>query len=410
MVTFIDAEIPSLGLRSALDGVARRWWVIASCMLVAVVLVFIQQTGPGNSGKGAAIVVERRYEAAIETDELNVVKIDPSAIVPVPSFDNQLSIIRSDATLEELRNKTQTDAIVDVTRSEPKFTLTDSLDEANNRVSFLSTGTPSYAFRCVGKDIDSCTRLIDAYVSMTIELRKESVLGGLDGGLTLLNSLIESTEKRIAVPGVTEAQRAAEISELVALETKRDALQLIGSKITGKLILIDEGSLTEPAVPRSETVSSYTFGLAVGLVIGILLALQLAALDKKIRHGWQVYRVGQGVPLIGSPFPSDTSTQALALASSLSQAHRSGDETTLLLLLGPDLRRFSEQLLNHLDRTRVLVVDEIDAMSTDQLVGNGTPSVLILIKAGQTTRRQLAESIGLVTAGSRRILGIALIP
>jgi len=269
MVTFIDAEIPSLELRSALDGVARRWWVIASCMLVAVVLVFIQQTGPGNSGKGAAIVVERRYEAAIETDELNVVKIDPSAIVPVPSFDNQLSIIRSDATLEELRNKTQTDAIVDVTRSEPKFTLTDSLDEANNRVSFLSTGTPSYAFRCVGKDIDSCTRLIDAYVSMTIELRKESVLGGLDGGLTLLNSLIESTEKRIAVPGVTEAQRAAEISELVALETKRDALQLIGSKITGKLILIDEGSLTEPAVPRSETVSSYIFGLAVGLVIGI---------------------------------------------------------------------------------------------------------------------------------------------
>ena len=410
MVTFIDAEIPSLELRSALDGVARRWWVIASCMLVAVVLVFIQQTGPGNSGKGAAIVVERRYEAAIETDELNVVKIDPSAIVPVPSFDNQLSIIRSDATLEELRNKTQTDAIVEVTRSEPKFTLTDSLDEANNRVSFLSTGTPSYAFRCVGKDIDSCTRLIDAYVSMTIELRKESVLGGLDGGLTLLNSLIESTEKRIAVPGVTEAQRAAEISELVALETKRDALQLIGSKITGKLILIDEGSLTEPAVPRSETVSSYIFGLAVGLVIGILLALQLAALDKKIRHGWQVHRVGHGVPLIGSPFPSDTSTQALALASSLSQAHRSGDETTLLLLLGPDLRRFSEQLLNHLDRTRVLVVDEIDAMSTDQLVGNGTPSVLILIKAGQTTRRQLAESIGLVTAGSRRILGIALIP
>jgi hypothetical protein len=409
MVNFIDVEIPSIELRSALDGVARRWWVVASCMLIAVVLVFVQQSGPGSRGEGTSLVLERRYEAVIETDELNVVKIDPSAIVPVPSFDNQLSIISADETSEKLRRQTQTDAVVEVTRSEPKFTLTDSLDEGNNRISFLSTGTPSYAFRCIGKDVDSCTRLIDAYVSMTIELRRESVLGGLEGGLTLLASLIEAAEERIALPALSEAQRTAEITELASLLTKRDALELIGSKITGKLILIDEGSLSAPAVPRSEMVSSYVFGLAVGLVIGILLALQLAVMDKRVRHGWQVRSVGRGASLIGSPVASDSSSQAIALASSLSQAHRSGAETTLLIELGPELRSFSEQILNNVDQTRVVVIDDVNAITADQLIGNETRSVLILAKAGRTTRGQLAESIGLVTAGRRGLIGIALI-
>lgn len=409
MVNFIDVEIPSIELRSALDGVARRWWVVASCMLIAVVLVFVQQSGPGSRGEGTSLVLERRYEAVIETDELNVVKIDPSAIVPVPSFDNQLSIISADETSEKLRRQTQTDAVVEVTRSEPKFTLTDSLDEGNNRISFLSTGTPSYAFRCIGKDVDSCTRLIDAYVSMTIELRRESVLGGLEGGLTLLASLIEAAEERIALPALSEAQRTAEITELASLLTKRDALELIESKITGKLILIDEGSLSAPAVPRSEMVSSYVFGLAVGLVIGVLLALQLAVMDKRVRHGWQVRSVGRGASLIGSPVASDSSSQAIALASSLSQAHRSGAESTLLIELGPELRSFSEQILNNVDQTRVVVIDDVNAITADQLIGNETRSVLILAKAGRTTRGQLAESIGLVTAGRRGLIGIALI-
>ena len=179
-MSFLNTEIPSVDLRSALDGIVRRWWVVLLSVVIAMGIVFAQDSGLRTEPAGN-VIVERTYEAVVETDALDIVKIDPSSIVPVPSFDNQVAILTSSETLDQLREQTDSDAEVSVTRSEPKFTIVETIDDLNNRVSFLSTGTPAYTFRCIGKAEDSCNDLIDAYVSKTVELRKESVLGGLRG-------------------------------------------------------------------------------------------------------------------------------------------------------------------------------------------------------------------------------------
>jgi hypothetical protein len=103
-VSFLNAEIPSVDVRAALDGISRRWWIVLLSIIVAVGIVFAQDSGLRTEPAGN-VIVERTYEALVETDALSVVKVDPAAIVPVPSFDNQLAILSSEEILDELRDR-----------------------------------------------------------------------------------------------------------------------------------------------------------------------------------------------------------------------------------------------------------------------------------------------------------------
>lgn len=408
MVSYLNADIPSVDLRSALDGVARRWWVVVACVVVAIGVVFAQGSGLQSEPDGN-VVVERVYEAAVEIDELSIVRIDPSAITPVPSFDNQLGILRSDATLEELRGIANSQDTVEVTRTEPKFTIVETIDDLNNRVSFLSTGTPAYTFRCIGAAMDSCSRLIDAFASKTTQLRKESVLGGLEGGLSLTSTLIEDAQERLEGGSLDAERRSAQLTELASLVTKRDALQLAASRVTGELTLVSEGSWVEGKTTDSVTASTYGFGFGVGLVLGVLLALQLAAMDKRVRHAWQVRRVDQNLNVIGSPFARHDQGQVTAIAAALQGAQRDGARSALVVAEHPSLVDFARTMVAEVPGLATTIVESTNTPTVDQLSSSSSQVALVLVKAGHTTRRALAESIGIVTAGGSRLLGVALI-
>ena len=408
-VSFLNAEIPSVDVRAALDGISRRWWIVLLSIIVAVGIVFAQDSGLRTEPAGN-VIVERTYEALVETDALSVVKVDPAAIVPVPSFDNQLAILSSEETLDELRASTGTDVVVEVTRSEPKFTIVETIDDLNNKVSFLSTGTPAYTYRCVGTSEGPCNDLIDAYVAKTVELRKESVLGGLDGGLTLLTDLIAKAEARLGDGSLDEGQKSAQRVELAALITKRDALEDARAGVTGGLLLVKEGTWTEGKTTASVSATTYGFGFAVGLILGILLVLQLTAMDKTIRHGWQVRRVDESLPILGSPFARNDQGQLTALAAALRHAQTTGATSALIVAHESELVSVGQKVLDLAPGISGVVLASAADATVDQLAGGQTRAVIALIKAGRTTRRELSETLGLVASGGNRMLGVALIP
>jgi hypothetical protein len=407
-VSFLSAEIPTVDLRAALDGILRRWWIVVLSIIVAIGLVFAQDSGLQSEPSGS-VIVERTYEALVETDALEVVKIDPAAVVPVPSFDNQLAILRSQETLDNLRQVAGSDASVEVSRSEPKFTIVETIDDLNNKVSFLSTGTPAYTFRCVGSDEQSCNDLIDAFAAKTVEVRKESVLGGLDDGLALITDLISKAEDRLADGSLNQAQVSPQRVELASLITKRDALENVRATVTGGLISVTQGSWTEGKTTSSVSASTYGFGLGVGLIVGILLALQLTALDKTIRHAWQVRRVDEHLRILGSPFGNRDSGQKTSLASSLRHAQATGATSAIVITHDQSLNDFANEVLGLVpDVSGSILVSPADA-TVEQLAQGASCAVIVLVKAGETTRRQLAESLGLIASGRSRVLGVALI-
>ena len=404
----MNSDIPSVDLRSALDGIRRRWWLVVLSIAVAIGAVYAQDSGLTSSPE-ENIVVNRSYEALVETDELGIVKVDPSAIVPVPSFDNQLALLKSEEVLAELHASTGVDASLDIKRSEPKFTITDSLDELNNRVTFLSTGTPTYFFRCAGNTEQDCNTILDAYVKMTVERRKESVIGGLNGGLELMNSLIATGEERMGSGKLDDAQRTAQRNELASLTTKRDALQAAVSRVSGELIPVTKEVSAQGRTTASVTSSTYGFGFGVGLIIGLLLALQLAALDKTIRYPWQIRRVNLTVPILGSPVAREDDAQVTALAAALEQARTQGATSAIIHSLDPSLTDFAHRVVAKLPNQTAVVTESSDELTVDHLAGGNSRSLIVLLKAGRTTRSELSEALGLLTAGGNRLLGIALI-
>ena len=375
---------------------------------VAIGVVFAQDAGLTSSPE-EKIVVDRSYEAVVETDELGIVKVDPSAIVPVPSFDNQLALLKSDDILAQLRESTGVDASLDVSRSEPKFTITDSLDELNNRVTFLSTGTPTYFFHCVGNSEEDCNTILDAYVKMTVERRRESVLGGLNGGLELMNSLIAAGEERLGSGKLDDAQRTAQRNELASLTTKRDALQAAVSGVSGELIPVTKETSVQGRSTASVTSSTYGFGFGVGLIVGLLLALQLAALDKTIRYPWQIRRVNSTVPILGSPIARADDAQATALAAALEHANTQGATSAVIHSLDPSLTDFARGVIAKVPHVGAVATGSSDGLTVDHVAGGNSRSLIVLVKAGRTTRSELAEALGLLTAGGNRLLGLALI-
>lgn len=408
-MSYLTSEIPALDLRVAFAGVVRRWWVIVIVAGVVLGFVVAQDFNFGRSNDTGIFVSERTYEGLIETDELGLASIEPSTIVPVPSLDNQLAILTSPETLEELRFATNTDSIVEVSRSEPKFTIIETIDDLNNRVSFLSTGTPRYSYKCFDNSADDCAKILDAFVSRTIALRKESVFGGLKTAADLIINLVERAQERLNTTSLTIGERQAREAELASLVTKKDALDVALAGVTGEMLLIAESS--GPAVVKQKKISgsTYGFGMGLGLILGFLLALQLSVFDNRIRYRWQLARIDDRVAILGSFHPRSDDVQARALAAAIMASQSSGVRTIVVLALHQSLQSFGHKILDLASGMNGQVLESLEKTTVHDLVSDGTRGAVILIKAGITTRDEVSESITLLTTGGIRLIGVSLV-
>lgn len=402
----LSTEIPFIDLKSSLYGVGRRWWIVASSVILALLLAYGQEAGFTSSDSAELTAFQKVYEPVIETDELGIVKVEPSAIVPVPSFDNQLEILRSEETLTRIQSEVGLNTSVEITRTDPKFSIVNTIDQLNNNVAFLATGTPSYTFRCIGATADDCDPMIDAFVAETEKLRKESILAGLEGGIALLDSLI--AQERDGNQGAPLAEQAAHTAQVVELTVKQNALIAARNQVTGKLLLINEDSWGFGTQSSDGAASTYGFAGSVGLIIGLLLALQLAALDKRVRYAWQIQRLSDTVDVVGSPFPRSDEAQQVAIASALRSGAEHGRTTSLLIATDPSLAPFANQILALNNDLQGSVLTSIDRQSLSEL-SQSTRCIVILARAGVTTRRELSETMGLVTSGGAELRGVALI-
>lgn len=375
---------------------------------VALIVVFVQDSGLRSEPAGETIVTAR-YQAKIETDELSLAAVDPASVNPVPSYENQIAILNSPEMLNELQRATGSSATVEVERSEPRFTIVDTIDDENNYVSFLRTGSPTYSFICKGENEETCVNLIEAYVVKTGQLRAESITGGLDDGESLLKSLIDSTSTKLATLKADDDHRAAILVELASLQTKLEAVRFVRSNVNGNLVIVSQDSQVSGKTLNSVSASTYGFGLGIGLIVGLLIALQLTAMDRVIRHGWQITRLGGDVRLLGSPHPRRDAAQAVAIGASLKTAAASGSRSAVIVALGESSQAFAREVLEIIPDLSTTVIASADATSVNDIGGDPSRSLVLLVDAGHTTRDQAAEAIGLLTSGGARLLGVALV-
>ena len=288
----LNREVGEVELVPVAKGIISRWWIVLIAALLGTVAMWSQESDLSTTP--TSIEVVRTYESRDETALLSLVGIDPATVSPFPSFEHQVLQIQEPAMRDAISAKIGFEVVVSISRSEQRFSLLDTVEgDGKTKFTFLSVGTPTYTFYCSDASEDNCNTALDEYLLQLQEIRKQSIVSGLDRLQLLLESLSLNT-----------ASNSEKIS----------ALQAAKPLIKGELALLSATTNAVGATVSTVKSSTYAFGFMGGALIGLLVALQLTLIDKRVRSISQLSKRFDSQALLGMVTSEAASIQHVAAA------------------------------------------------------------------------------------------------
>jgi len=386
----LNREVGEVELIPVARGIVSRWWIVLVAALIGAVVMWSQESNLSTTP--AITEITRVYESRDETSLLSVVGIDPSTISPLPSFDNQILQVQEQASREKITQETGVNTEVLITRSEQRFSLLNTTEgDGKTKFTFLSVGTPTYSFFCSDSTAKTCNTAIDAYVAALSKLRKDSIVVGMQRVRTMLSNITQS--------GSSNAQE-----KIAGIDA---ALPLI----TGELALLS--TTVDPVGGTISTVktSTYGFGFIAGALIGLLIALQLTIIDKRIRS---LSQLAKHVELSGilahvTDDPSSAQHVAAAIVARASQA----SQTTVVLIPADsqgDTSKVSLALNAITSNLGVTVISQpaIASLSAQQMVlVNG--AYVIVATTNKSRINEVTDTWSVLQSAQQVVLGTVLV-
>ena len=390
----LSKEIPQIELRSIWQVVRLRWWIVPVCLFVSAGLMFAQESDLQNSP--SSITVNKIYGAKDETAGLASFGVDLDAINEFPSFQNQLAIVRAEGP-QLLLALSQDLPAVSVTRAEPQVSMLAAADgDGKQLFTISSNGAANYAFACSAPNREQCDQAIDVYVQKVENERRVAITTGLLQLETQIRSVL-----------------AISISDQFALQLQADAINQSSGSITGELAYVSETVETSGGTVSTVKVSTYLFGLAVGLVVAILIILQLTATDDKIRSARKlqdaIYKLAYLGEIDSDYSPASSSQVAAAI---IVQARSLQSTNVTLLPIG--ISTVIDKTLKSLETTTLTthlalsMRSDIRSMSVEELVDNTSSYVLVAHK-NLSACRDVQNTIEILQRSGNQILGALLV-
>ena len=359
----LNREVGEVELIPVAKGIIARWWIVLIAALVGVLAMWSQESNLATTP--AITEVVRTYESRDETALLSLVGIDPATVSPFPSFENQVLQIQEATMREAVEAKIGFSVSVSVAREDQRFSLINTNQgDGLTKFTFMSVGTPKYKFYCSDAPEDKCNIALDVYLLQLQEIRKQSIVSGLDRLQVLLESLPITTQEN---------------TERIA------ALKATKPLVKGELALLTATSNSVSATITTVKFSTDVFGLFGGALIGLLIALQLTLTDKRVRSISQLSKRFEARALLGVVSPEPASIQHVA-AAIVARAH-SLSLTTVALV--PADEQTSTQLL----------VEQIHAVTSPLGVAITSLTPISLITAGDL----VSSKSGMIVLASRGI-------
>jgi hypothetical protein len=288
----LNREVGEVELIPVARGIVSRWWIVLIAAVLGTVAMWSQESDLATTP--AITEVVRTYESRDETALLTLVGIDPSTVIPFPSFENQVIQVQEQAMRDSISSRIGFSASVSVSRSDQRFSLANSnLGDGITKFTFLSVGTPTYTFFCSDESAENCNTAIDEYMLELQEIRKQSIVSGLDRLQILLESLPVRTQSN---------------------SEKIEALKAAKPLIKGELALLSTATNAVGATVSTVKSSTYAFGFIAGALIGLIIALQLTLIDKRVRSLSQLAKRFESQALLGMATGDSASIQHVAAA------------------------------------------------------------------------------------------------
>ena len=369
-----------------------RWWVIPVVVTVAVGFLWAQEsdlrTNPGS------YYISETYEARDPTAVLASVGIDPVSVRSFPDANNQLLLLQSAAVKAEIAEQLGSDVAVTVTRSQPSFTLVDTLEsDGKSSFVFTSAGVPTYSFSCSEPVKSDCHAAIAAYVDKTSGIRREALAAGL-ADLRVVLSQVNSTS-----PSDT-------------LATKLAAIEVLEQRLDTPLLKVSQYEESIGATVSSVRRPTYTFGIAAGLLVALLILLQLTFTDSRIRSMRQLTRIAGSDRVLGhltnTPNEVGERRTALGIHGALGRSHASS--VRYLPLRNAVSDDASLQRLTVTAGTKGSVAPPFAELSVAKLSEPSTTEVdVIVVQRNKDLRKDLVEVLAALARSGRLVAGVLLL-
>ena len=389
----LSKEIPQIELRSIWQVVRLRWWIVPLCLFVSAGLMFAQESDLQNSP--TSITVNKIYGAKDETAGLASFGVDLNAINEFPSFQNQLAIVRAEGP-QLLLEISQDLPAVSVTRAEPQVSMLAAADgDGKQFFTVSSNGAANYTFSCSAPNREQCDQAIDVYVQKVEIERRVAITTGLLQLETQIQSVL-----------------AIATYDQLALQLQVDAIKQSSGSITGELAYVSETIETSGGTVSTVKVSTYLFGLAVGLLVAILIMLQLTVTDDKIRSVKRLQSSPISIKVLGELSKKNASTESTSVAAAIVvEARKRQVNAVVLLPVGPNVHSdMILQTLRSTDLTAYITLENgthVQSMSLSELVESGVGYVL-LVQKNLTTSHELIESFEALGRSENLMLGTLL--
>ena len=389
----LSKEIPQIELRSIWQVVRLRWWIVPLCLFVSAGLMFAQESDLQNSP--TSITVNKIYGAKDETAGLASFGVDLNAINEFPSFQNQLAIVRAEGP-QLLLEISQDLPAVSVTRAEPQVSMLAAADgDGKQFFTVSSNGAANYTFSCSAPNREQCDQAIDVYVQKVEIERRVAITTGLLQLETQIQSVL-----------------AIATSDQLALQLQVDAIKQSSGSITGELAYVSETIETSGGTVSTVKVSTYLFGLAVGLLVAILIMLQLTATDDKIRSVKRLQSSPISIKVLGELSKKNVSTESTSVAAAIVvEARKRQVNAVVLVPVGPNVHSdMILQTLRSTDLTAYITLENgthVQSMTLSELVESGVGYVL-MVQKNLTTSHQLVESFEALGRSENLMLGTLL--
>jgi hypothetical protein len=384
----LNREVGEVEIIPVAKGVVARWWIVLIAAVLGTVAMWSQESDLSTVPSNTEVV--RTYESRDETALLTLVGIDPATVSPFPSFENQILQVEQESMHKEIANKIGFSVSVSVTREEQRFSLINTNQgDGLTKFTFLSVGTPKYTLYCSDASEERCNTALDEYLLRLQEIRKQSIISGLDRLQLLLESLPLNTQSNV--------------EQIAALK----AAKLL---INGELALLSSTSTAVGATISSVKYSTYAFGFAGGALVGLLIALQLTLIDKRVRSLSQLSRNFDPQTLLGLITHEPASVQNVA-AAIVSRARNMS--STSVALVPVDEQTGVKDLISRINAVSssmgvsVTSLTAISSLSAKDLVSCES-AMLVIATRGVSSTDDIVTTWSVLEKANKSMLGVLL--
>ena len=385
----VNADVDEIEIIPVAKGIIARWWMVVIAALLGIVVMWSQESDLSTTPASTKVV--RIYESRDETALLSLVDIDPATVSPFPSFDHQILQIQEPSLREEIATKVGFDLDVSISRSEQRFSLLDTVEgDGKTKFTFLSVGTPTYSFSCTDASPENCNTLIDEYVARLAQIRKESIVSGLDRLQLMLESLQLNT--------------SANLDRIAAISSAK-------SLINGELALLSNTNLPIGGTVSTVKSSTYAFGFFGGALVGLLLALQLTLIDKRVRSIHQLSKKFGPESVLGEIKGGKNSVEHVAAAIVAKANQQSITAVSILPAnekLSVEILGNSLSAVTHPLGLTVQALPEINLINASQLLSSPRAAVVVA-ESGTTRFEEIEHTCAILRAANTLVLGILLV-